>query len=48
VNKVFICLKCKRMIDPSTSEMRRIRCPFCGYKILAKARPKVIKSVLSL
>ena len=30
-----------------TAELRRIRCPFCGYKILAKVRPRIIKRVVA-
>lgn len=38
----FRCLKCKKMIEKAEE---RIRCPYCGYRILSKMRPEVVKRV---
>jgi DNA-directed RNA polymerase subunit RPC12/RpoP len=41
---VYICFKCQKEIDGKSIE-RRIICPYCGSRIIAKGRPAVIKKV---
>jgi len=36
---MYKCLKCKKEIKFEGMK-ERIRCPFCGYRILYKERPK--------
>jgi len=38
----YKCLKCGKEIDKIID---RVRCPFCGFRIFSKKRPKVIKRV---
>ena len=38
----FKCLKCKKVIEKLDE---RVRCPYCGYRIFVKMRPKVVKRV---
>jgi len=40
----YKCLKCKKIIEEVDE---RVRCPYCGYRIFVKIRPKVIKKVQS-
>jgi len=35
------CLKCKKAFDLED----RIRCPFCGFRVLIKSRVPVLKTV---
>ncbi|MFH0836653.1 MAG: DNA-directed RNA polymerase subunit P [Candidatus Aenigmatarchaeota archaeon] len=37
----YRCLKCKKLF----SFEDRIRCPFCGFRVLVKARVPIIKKV---
>lgn len=39
---VHLCLRCKERFEP---EEGNIKCPFCGYRISAKARPEFRKKV---
>ncbi|MBD3155737.1 MAG: DNA-directed RNA polymerase subunit P [Candidatus Aenigmarchaeota archaeon] len=39
---VFKCLKCGKEVE---KVIDRVRCPFCGYRIFSKKRPKTIKKV---
>lgn len=40
----YKCLKCEKDIEPEDLR-RRIRCPYCGYRILKKKRREDIKKV---
>ncbi|MBI4895848.1 MAG: DNA-directed RNA polymerase subunit P [Candidatus Aenigmarchaeota archaeon] len=35
------CLKCKKSFNLED----RIRCPFCGFRVLVKARVPIVKKV---
>jgi len=39
---MYRCIKCKKII---TKLDDKIRCPYCGYRIVAKIRPEVVKRV---
>jgi DNA-directed RNA polymerase subunit RPC12/RpoP len=39
----YVCLKCKKEVEIE----EKIRCPFCGFRIIAKARPEKPKRVLA-
>jgi DNA-directed RNA polymerase subunit RPC12/RpoP len=43
-NMVYKCFECQKEIDAKSIE-RRIICPYCGSRIIAKERPPVIKKV---
>jgi len=41
---MYKCLKCRKEIKPD--EVRdKIRCPYCGYRILIKLRSKTVRKV---
>ncbi|MBR9679876.1 MAG: DNA-directed RNA polymerase subunit P [Candidatus Altiarchaeota archaeon] len=40
----YRCIRCGKMVGINIS-YDRVRCPFCGYKILVKTRPAAIKTV---
>lgn len=35
------CLKCKKMFNME----ERIRCPYCGFRVLVKSRVPIVKKV---
>lgn len=39
---MYKCIKCKKII---TKVDEKIRCPYCGFRIFVKLRPKVVKRV---
>jgi DNA-directed RNA polymerase subunit P len=39
----YICFQCRREIK--LAELKKIRCPYCGGKILIKKRPEIIKKI---
>jgi len=39
---VLKCLKCRKVVE---GVEEKTRCPYCGYRILVKMRPKVVKRV---
>jgi DNA-directed RNA polymerase subunit RPC12/RpoP len=44
---MYKCIRCAKEV-PVDAALRRIRCPFCGYKMLVKTRsgePRTIKAV---
>ncbi|MBR9680365.1 MAG: DNA-directed RNA polymerase subunit P [Candidatus Altiarchaeota archaeon] len=38
----YRCLKCGKVVNVDL-RVEKVRCPFCGYKILVKMRPPVVK-----
>jgi DNA-directed RNA polymerase subunit P len=41
----YTCLGCGKEVDIDLRTAKKIICPFCGYRILRKPRPKVAKTV---
>ncbi|MFH0949049.1 MAG: DNA-directed RNA polymerase subunit P [Candidatus Aenigmatarchaeota archaeon] len=39
----YICIKCKKEFELED----KVRCPLCGYRIIAKARPVFKKRVVA-
>ncbi|MFH1445242.1 MAG: DNA-directed RNA polymerase subunit P [Nanoarchaeota archaeon] len=44
---MYKCQNCGREIDIDLSSDKKIQCPFCGFRIIKKMRPPVIKKVLA-
>ena len=44
---MYICLNCGKEVDIDLRTAKKIICPFCGYRILKKPRPKIMKKVLA-
>ncbi|HIQ50287.1 MAG TPA: DNA-directed RNA polymerase subunit P [Nanoarchaeota archaeon] len=42
---MYKCLDCGKSISPEEIE-RKVMCPYCGYRILIKERPKIVKKVV--
>lgn len=45
---MYKCMNCGREIDIELKTVKKIICPFCGYRILKKERPKIVKKVKAL
>ena len=43
----YVCLNCKKIID-GESVKKRIRCPFCGSKILVKKPVNIDRKLKAL
>ncbi len=44
---IYKCLSCGREVKIELKKAKKIICPYCGYRILKKARPKIVKKVLA-
>jgi DNA-directed RNA polymerase subunit RPC12/RpoP len=44
---MYKCINCGKEVKIELKTAKKIICPYCGYRILRKARPRVIKKVLS-
>ncbi|MCD6248089.1 MAG: DNA-directed RNA polymerase subunit P [Hadesarchaea archaeon] len=42
---MYRCGNCKRNLKKVES---RAKCPYCGYRILYKVRPKIVKTVKAM
>jgi len=44
---VYECVKCGAKVSSEELELRggRVKCTFCGYRVLKKIRPPVVKRV---
>ncbi|MBN1896183.1 MAG: DNA-directed RNA polymerase subunit P [Candidatus Aenigmarchaeota archaeon] len=45
---MYKCLGCGRKIEVDIASATKIICPSCGYRVLEKERPKVVKMVESV
>ena len=43
----YVCLQCNKKIERETLS-KRIRCPFCGSKILLKRSEGIVRKVKAL
>jgi len=47
--KPYICLRCHKVFDSKDMELLPgIHCPYCGYRIIAKTRPPVVKRIKAI
>lgn len=46
---VYECVKCHAKVKPEELEMRggRVKCTYCGYRVLRKIRPPVVRRISS-
>ena len=42
---MYKCLECGREVEVDLGSTKKIICPFCGYRIVRKDRPTVVKRV---
>ncbi|MBR9678431.1 MAG: DNA-directed RNA polymerase subunit P [Nanoarchaeota archaeon] len=40
----YTCFNCRKIIE-FEKKLRKIRCPWCGGKILMKIKPKIVKKI---
>jgi DNA-directed RNA polymerase subunit RPC12/RpoP len=43
----LICVSCNKKIAKEMLITPEHRCPFCGYRIFKKARPPIVRKVIS-
>lgn len=44
---MYKCLNCGREVDIDLKTVKKIICPYCGYRILTKTRPNIPKKVMA-
>lgn len=44
----YRCLNCGKEVKIELKSAKKIICPFCGFRILFKERPEVLKKVEAL
>lgn len=42
---MYRCMGCGKSVEIELRTAKKVICPFCGYRILTKTRPTVIKKV---
>ncbi len=45
---MYKCVCCGKSVKLDVATAKKIICPSCGYRILEKERPKVVKKVPSV
>jgi DNA-directed RNA polymerase subunit P len=40
---MYKCMKCGKELELE----EKVRCPFCGFRIVVKTRPEIVKRVLA-
>ncbi len=41
---MYVCMRCGKNVELD-EDFKKIRCPFCGYKVLMKKRSGAVKTV---
>ncbi|MBU2520384.1 MAG: DNA-directed RNA polymerase subunit P [Nanoarchaeota archaeon] len=44
---MYKCQSCTKDVKIEFSTNQKIQCPFCGFRIIRKTRPPIIKKVLA-
>ncbi|HEX33046.1 MAG TPA: DNA-directed RNA polymerase subunit P [Candidatus Aenigmarchaeota archaeon] len=44
VIKMYVCYNCGKELEPSDIK-KRVRCPYCGSKLLFKKSPDTVREV---
>ena len=44
---MYKCLSCGKEVELDIRVSKKVICPFCGYRIIKKVRPVVVKKVQS-
>ena len=42
---MYKCVECGKDVDADLRKAKKIICPYCGYRIIRKPRPLVIRKV---
>jgi DNA-directed RNA polymerase subunit RPC12/RpoP len=42
---MYKCINCGKNVDIELEKAKKVICPYCGYRILEKKRPPVLKAV---
>ncbi len=42
---MYKCLNCGKEVEVDLKTSKKVICPFCGYRIIKKIRPVVLKKV---
>ncbi|MEM5812467.1 MAG: DNA-directed RNA polymerase subunit P [Candidatus Aenigmatarchaeota archaeon] len=42
---MYQCFNCGKEVEINLKTAKKVICPHCGYRILMKPRPKVIRTV---
>lgn len=43
----YKCMDCGKKIKLDLKTVKKVICQYCGYRIIEKLRPKVVKKVLA-
>lgn len=44
-DEMYKCLNCGKKMNIDLKTAKKIICPYCGYKIVEKVRPRIVKKV---
>lgn len=42
---MYRCISCRREVKVEPKTTPKIQCPYCGYRIIEKMRPKIVKKL---
>lgn len=43
----YLCTNCRRKVDYKLIQ-KKVKCPYCGNKILIKVRPNIVKHIKAI
>ncbi len=45
---MYKCFNCGKEVEIDLKTAKKIICPYCGYRVLKKTRPKITKRVKAI
>ena len=42
---MYRCISCRREVKVDLKTSPKVQCPYCGYRIIEKLRPKIAKTL---
>ncbi len=42
---MYKCISCRRELKIKFKSVKKIQCPYCGYRIIEKTRPGIVKKL---
>ncbi|MBI4181523.1 MAG: DNA-directed RNA polymerase subunit P [Candidatus Aenigmarchaeota archaeon] len=45
---LYKCINCGKEVDLDLKAAKKVQCAYCGYRILEKIRPPVVKRVQAM
>ncbi|HDD46135.1 MAG TPA: DNA-directed RNA polymerase subunit P [Candidatus Aenigmarchaeota archaeon] len=47
VSSEYVCMNCKKTVEIDLERVKKLICPYCGFRIFEKKRPSIPKRIIA-